>query len=141
MAPACLLTSMPFEHIEQRNLPVRQTGNCYPRSFRCLAHPVLMQVIESFQGYQSSPKKQALYGLSVVCSFGIAWLLVKRVPQLAVRLRLKPCTPSDACFILAQVGRCVFCVQRSAPHCISSGVCYKLPCVTADPLKSSCIML
>lgn len=61
------------------------------------------QVIESFQGYCPAPQKRTLYGISVICSLGITWLLTKGVPKAALYLVLEPCSASDATFVLAKV--------------------------------------
>ncbi|KAL0050516.1 hypothetical protein WJX82_001360 [Trebouxia sp. C0006] len=85
---------MPFEHIEQRNVPV----------------------IKSFQGFRPAPNKRTLFGVSVICSIGATWLLTKLVPETALYLTLEPCSPSDATFVLAKLGdgKNVFCkVERS----------------------------
>ncbi|KAL3134240.1 hypothetical protein ABBQ38_006671 [Trebouxia sp. C0009 RCD-2024] len=86
---------MPFEHIEQRNVPV----------------------IVSFESFRlAKGKKQFWYALSVLCSMGVTWVLAARIRTLAVWLKLQPCSPKDACFILAKLstGATEFCpVERS----------------------------
>ncbi|KAL0020340.1 hypothetical protein WJX77_012513 [Trebouxia sp. C0004] len=85
---------MPFEHIEQRNVPV----------------------IESFQGFRPAPHKRTLFSVSVICSLGATWLLTKVAPEAALYLTLEPCPPSDAAFVLAKLGDGgkVFCkVEKS----------------------------
>ncbi|KAL3147352.1 hypothetical protein ABBQ32_002835 [Trebouxia sp. C0010 RCD-2024] len=88
---------MPFEHVELRDVPVIVSFDSF-----CLA----------------KGKKQFWYALSVLCSLGVTWVLTLRIWKVALWLKLQPCSPKDASFILAKLstGARVLCPVGSSSH-------------------------